>query len=34
MTELLYKYTPTSDDQFYLWLGIVLTIVGFGTAYY
>lgn len=34
MTELLFKYTPTSDDQFYLWLGIALALAGFGTAYY
>jgi hypothetical protein len=34
MTELLYKFTPTSDDQFYLWLGIILAIVGFATSYY
>jgi len=34
MTELLYKYAPTSDDQFYLWLGIILALAGFGTAYY
>ncbi len=34
MTEILYKYTPTSDDQFYLWLGIILAFAGFGTAYF
>ena len=34
MTELLYKFEPTSDDQFYLWLGIFLALAGFGTAYY
>lgn len=33
MTDILYQYTPDSDDRFYLWFGIILALGAFLATY-
>lgn len=34
MEKVLYSYQPNSNDQWYLWLGILLSVVAFGGCYW